>query len=75
MRRTDRHLEETAIREALEETNLQIKIIRYLYQKEYSGGIEYCYLVEPINAEDIKIGYDPELGVNEQHTPLLASPA
>ena len=54
-------LEETAIREAFEETNLHIKIIRFLYKDEWENGFEHCYLAEPLDLKNIKIGYDPEL--------------
>jgi 8-oxo-dGTP diphosphatase len=60
------NFEETAVREAFEEVNLKIKIIRFLYKKNYSAGIEYCYLGEPIDPENISTGYDPELGKNNQ---------
>jgi ADP-ribose pyrophosphatase YjhB (NUDIX family) len=55
-------LEDAAIREAYEETNLKIKIVRYLYKNEYAGGTQYCFLAEPLNEEEIKAGYDPEVG-------------
>jgi ADP-ribose pyrophosphatase YjhB (NUDIX family) len=59
-------LEEAAVRETFEESNLQIKIIRYLFETEYSGGIQYCYLAEPVNTETIKAGRDPEVGSDDQ---------
>jgi ADP-ribose pyrophosphatase YjhB (NUDIX family) len=59
-------LEDTAIREAFEETNLRIKIIRYLYKDEYAGGVQYCFLAEPINENEIKVGYDPEVKTEYQ---------
>jgi ADP-ribose pyrophosphatase YjhB (NUDIX family) len=59
-------LENAAVREAFEETNLKIKIIRYLYRNEYTGGIQYCFLAEPLNEEEIKVGYDPEVDIKEQ---------
>jgi 8-oxo-dGTP pyrophosphatase MutT (NUDIX family) len=52
--------EETAIREAFEEANLRIRIIRYLYQEKYSGGIQYCYLAEPIDPNKLMTGINPE---------------
>jgi 8-oxo-dGTP diphosphatase len=59
-------LEEAAIREAMEEVNLKIKIIRYLFQSEYSGGTQYCYLAVPADKCEISLGYDPELDSAEQ---------
>lgn len=59
--------EEAAVREAMEETNLRIKVIRFLFEGTYSAGTEYCFLAEPQHGEDqIKLGYDPELNGNEQ---------
>lgn len=53
---------ETAAREAREEINLKVRIIRYLYQKEYPAGIEYCFLAEADSDNpQIKLGFDPEL--------------
>ena len=60
------NLEETAIREALEEVNLNIKIIRYLFCRKYAGGIEYCFLAEPLDPKNIKTGSDPEYKAEEQ---------
>ena len=59
-------LEEASIREAFEEVNLNIKIIRFLYECDYSSGIQYCFLAEALNSNKIKAGYDPEVGLNEQ---------
>jgi len=53
--------EETAVREAKEEANIDIKIVRYLFENDYSAGTEYCYLAEPSNDHEISLGYDPEL--------------
>lgn len=59
--------EEAAVREAFEEINLDIRIVRYLFARKYTHGTEYCYLAEPRNGEQyITLGYDPELDVNEQ---------
>jgi 8-oxo-dGTP pyrophosphatase MutT (NUDIX family) len=59
--------EEAAVREAMEEINLDIKIVRFLFERKYAVGTEYCYLAEPANGEQhIKLGYDPEFDENEQ---------
>ena len=58
--------EETAVREAFEEVNLRIKVIRFLFKQEFSSGIEYCYLAEPEKPENISTGYDPELDIDKQ---------
>ena len=58
---------EAAVREAREEINLAIKILRFLFKREYAAGMEYCYLAEPRYGEQgISIGHDPELDVNQQ---------
>lgn len=59
--------EAAAVREAKEEINLDIKILRFLFKRKYSAGTEYCYLAEPQNDEQpIRVGYDPELDANKQ---------
>jgi len=60
--------EQAAIREALEEVNLDINIVRLLFKRNYASGIEFCYLAEPKDNQriHIEIGYDPELGHDEQ---------
>lgn len=60
------NLEEAAIREAMEEVNLNIRIIRYLFKSNYTGGTQYCYLAVPAESCDISLGYDPELSSDEQ---------
>ncbi|MCL2804317.1 MAG: NUDIX domain-containing protein [Treponema sp.] len=60
------NLEEAVIREALEEVNLNIKIIRYLFSRKYSDGIEHCFLGEPLDPENIKTGSDPEYKAEKQ---------
>src|SRR5690554_1084020 len=58
--------EEAAMRETHEEANIEIGIIRFLFQRQYSAGTEYCYLAIPRSDADIELGYDPELGRDEQ---------
>lgn len=59
--------EEAAVREVREEINLDIKILRFLFERKYTAGTEYCYLAEPQSDEHlIRVGYDPELDANEQ---------
>ena len=60
------NLEEAAIREALEEVNLKINVIRFLYKDNWERGFEYCFLAEPIDFENFKTGYDPELDSRNQ---------
>jgi 8-oxo-dGTP diphosphatase len=58
--------EGAAIREAMEEVNIKIKINRFLFEREYEEGTEYCYLAEPVKGTNIKLGYDPEFEAHEQ---------
>lgn len=59
-------LMEAAAREAKEEVNLDIEIIRYLFNIEYTEGIEYCFLAVPSKEHEITLGYDPELDIDKQ---------
>jgi 8-oxo-dGTP diphosphatase len=59
--------EEAAVREAKEEINLDIKVLRFLFEHKYSAGTEYCYLAEPLDdKQQISVGSDPELDANKQ---------
>lgn len=59
-------LEDAAIREAKEEVNLKITIVRYLFSTEYTKGTEHCFLAIPTEGCELKLGYDPEFGNNDQ---------
>lgn len=39
-------LEQAVVREVKEETGLDVKPIRLLFEKDYGVGISYCYLAE-----------------------------
>ena len=59
--------EEAAVREAREEINLDITIIRFLFEGTYSAGTEYCFLAEPQHGQHhLVLGHDPELSGHEQ---------
>jgi 8-oxo-dGTP diphosphatase len=62
--------EEAAIREAKEEVNLDIRIIRYLFNRQYTAGTEYCYLAEVVDQGLIEavplLGFDPEFDMDKQ---------
>lgn len=59
-------LEEAAIREAKEEVNLKITIIRPLFSTEYTKGTEYCFLAIPSEECELKLGCDPEFSDDDQ---------
>ena len=42
-------LEYAVVREVKEETGLDVKPIRLLFEEEYEFGISYCYLAELLN--------------------------
>jgi ADP-ribose pyrophosphatase YjhB (NUDIX family) len=42
-------LEDAVVREVKEETGLDVKPIRLLFEEEYEFGISYCYLAELLN--------------------------
>ncbi len=53
-------LHEAVIREVFEETNLRVKIGRYLFKEEYSLGTNYCFEAIAEDEEEIQLGSDPE---------------
>ena len=62
-------LEETLVKEFMEETNLTVSIEKYLFTNEYIGNgyhaIELFFSVNRI-AGDLKLGIDPELSFDNQ---------
>jgi len=56
----DETLEQAAVREALEEANVHVKVVRRLFEKPYPFGMEYCYLAELLSDTEPSLGYDPE---------------
>jgi len=62
-------LEATVIREFLEETQLTVQVMKYLFTNEFLGlthhAIEVFYEVKLLRGE-IKLGKDPELPDNQQ---------
>jgi 8-oxo-dGTP pyrophosphatase MutT (NUDIX family) len=59
----DETLEQAVTREVKEETGLDARSLRLLFEEEYEYGTSYCYLAELCNewVEPIT-GYDPEEG-------------
>ena len=54
-------LEQAAIREVKEETGLDVKVIRFLFEESYDAGMSYCYLAELIGENtDLTFDFLPE---------------
>lgn len=53
-------LEQTAIREVLEETSLDVKVVKFLFEEPYEYGISYCFLASIESEAEVKLGNDPE---------------
>lgn len=53
---------EAIVREVKEETGLEAKVLRLLFEGRYSNGTssERYYLMEVDDAQEAKLGYDPE---------------
>lgn len=64
--------EEAVIREVREEVNLDVKVIKFLFSRNYEHGIEKCYLVEPTNNKLPTLGYDPEFPMDNQNLKEVA---
>lgn len=58
---TGETLEQAAIREVKEETGLDVKIVRFLFEEEYDAGTSYCYLAELTNGNnELTLDFLPE---------------
>ena len=54
-------LEQAAAREVKEETGLDVKVIRLLFEEDYKFGISYCYLAELIGDDtELTLDFLPE---------------
>ena len=53
-------LEQTVMREVLEETNLNVRVVKFLFEEPYEYGISYCFLALMEGEAEVKLGNDPE---------------
>ena len=52
--------EEAAVRETREETGLDARVVRFLFEEQYGGGTTLCYLLEADANQTAVLGHDPE---------------
>jgi 8-oxo-dGTP diphosphatase len=54
-------LREAVVREVLEETGLNVRVGRFLYDETYALGTNYCFeALETEEGQEIHLGADPE---------------
>ncbi len=53
-------LEQATIREVLEETHLDVSVVKFLFEELYEYGISYCFLATVKDSAEAKLGNDPE---------------
>jgi len=53
-------LEQATIREVLEETHLDVSVVKLLFEELYEYGVSYCFLATVIDGAEAKLGNDPE---------------
>lgn len=53
-------LEQATIREVLEETHLDINVVKLLFEEPYEYGISYCFLATVKDSVEAELGHDPE---------------
>lgn len=59
-------LEEAVVREVMEETNVSVKVDRFLFSHPYSHGESNGYLVSILDDSQVKLGIDPEHPAHDQ---------
>lgn len=64
-------LEQAAIREVLEETSLDVKVVKFLFEEPYEYGISYCFLASARNETEAKLVSDPEEKDMDYHLSIL----
>jgi 8-oxo-dGTP diphosphatase len=64
-------LEQATIREVLEETHLDVSMVKLLFEELYEYGVSYCFLATVKDGAEAKLGNDPEeQNVPQQHRML-----
>ena len=54
-------LEETAVREVKEESGLNVRVVKLLFEEDYEHGKSYCYLAELTDkVPELTIGFNPK---------------
>ena len=64
-------LEQAVVREVLEETHLNVKVVKFLFEEPYEYGVSYCFLVSEQGAAEAKLGSDPEENDIDFHLSML----
>ena len=52
--------EQATIREVLEETHLDVSIVKLLFEEPYEYGVSYCFLATVKDGAEAILGNDPE---------------
>ena len=53
-------LEQALVREVLEETHLHARVVKFLFEEQYTAGMTYCFLATVDISAKAKLGNDPE---------------
>lgn len=64
-------LEQAVVREVLEETSLDVKVVKFLFEEQYEYGVSYCFLASATREAEAKLGSDPEEQDVEYHLSML----
>ena len=64
-------LEQTVVREVLEETHLDAKVVKFLFEEPYEYGVSYCFLASAKSEAEAKLGADPEEEDIDYHLSML----